>query len=81
MAVTRTGIAGEVKPAGRLARRGGRGVRIGRLRGHPALTPAPFPNGWYALAFSRELRRGDLLNVRFMGQEMVLFRTAEARSR
>jgi phenylpropionate dioxygenase-like ring-hydroxylating dioxygenase large terminal subunit len=36
----------------------------------------PFPNGWYALAFSSELRRGDLRNVRFMGQEMVLFRTA-----
>jgi phenylpropionate dioxygenase-like ring-hydroxylating dioxygenase large terminal subunit len=36
----------------------------------------PFPNGWYALAFSRELRAGQVMNVRFMGQELVLFRTA-----
>lgn len=36
----------------------------------------PFPNGWYALAFSRELRAGQVLNARFMGRELVLFRTA-----
>lgn len=36
----------------------------------------PFPTGWYALAFSRELGPGQLQNVRFMGHPLVLFRTA-----
>ena len=36
----------------------------------------PFPNGWYCLAFSRELDAGGLRPLHFMGQELVLFRTA-----
>ena len=36
----------------------------------------PFPNGWYALAFSHELRPGAVRAVPFMGEERVLFRTA-----
>jgi nitrite reductase/ring-hydroxylating ferredoxin subunit len=35
---------------------------------------AAFPTGWYAVAFSRELRPGALASVRFMGREQVVFR-------
>lgn len=44
----------------------------------PAAAPTlpPFPNGWYALALSRELRRGDVRPMAFAGREIVLFRTA-----
>jgi phenylpropionate dioxygenase-like ring-hydroxylating dioxygenase large terminal subunit len=35
-----------------------------------------YPHGWYALAFSSDLAPGELLNQHFMGQEVVLFRTA-----
>lgn len=33
------------------------------------------PNGWYALAFSDDLAAGELRNLHFMDQEVVLFRT------
>jgi nitrite reductase/ring-hydroxylating ferredoxin subunit len=33
------------------------------------------PNGWYVVAFSSDLRAADVLNLRFMDQEVVLFRT------
>ena len=36
----------------------------------------PFPNGWYALAFSHQLRRGDVRPLTFAGREIVLYRTA-----
>src|SRR5574341_380396 len=35
----------------------------------------PFPKGWYALGPSSELPRGGVLARRFMGQDIVLFRT------
>lgn len=34
-----------------------------------------FPEGWYALAFSRELKSGKVLRRRLMNQEVVVFRT------
>lgn len=34
-----------------------------------------YPNGWYALGFSAELPTGGILRRRFMGQEIVAFRT------
>jgi nitrite reductase/ring-hydroxylating ferredoxin subunit len=37
---------------------------------------APYPSGWYVLAFSRELRPGGVLTRTLAGQELVLFRTA-----
>jgi cholesterol 7-desaturase len=36
----------------------------------------PFPNGWFAIAFSTEVKRGVVLSRRFLGHELVLFRTA-----
>lgn len=37
----------------------------------------PFPTGWYAVAFSKELSPGDVRTVRFCGKEVVLYRTAD----
>jgi nitrite reductase/ring-hydroxylating ferredoxin subunit len=39
------------------------------------LTLPPFPNGWFAVAFADELPPGRVLARRFMGREVVLFRT------
>lgn len=40
----------------------------------------PFPRCWYALAFSHELARGQLLSRRLAGSEIVVFRTASGRA-
>jgi len=37
---------------------------------------APFPDGWYAVAFGTDVARGDVVPVRFMGTDRVLFRGA-----
>jgi nitrite reductase/ring-hydroxylating ferredoxin subunit len=37
--------------------------------------PLPYPNGWFAPAFSDELPPGRVLTRAFMGREIVLFRT------
>ncbi|MYY14563.1 MULTISPECIES: Rieske 2Fe-2S domain-containing protein [unclassified Streptomyces] len=39
--------------------------------GMPAL---PYPDGWFALAFSEELRRGTVLTRPLAGQDVVLYR-------
>lgn len=36
----------------------------------------PWPNGWFALCYSDELRRGNVRIVPFMGSELVVYRTA-----
>jgi phenylpropionate dioxygenase-like ring-hydroxylating dioxygenase large terminal subunit len=42
---------------------------------HPA--PAPgIPKGWYAVACSEELSRGEVIPLKYFDQELVLFRTA-----
>ena len=39
--------------------------------------PMPsYPNGWFALAFSDELPEGAVVTRRFLGEDVVLFRTA-----
>lgn len=38
--------------------------------------PLPWPNGWFALCPSEELRRGEVQIAPFMGSELVLYRTA-----
>jgi nitrite reductase/ring-hydroxylating ferredoxin subunit len=38
--------------------------------------PPPYPYGWFAVAFSYELRAGSLITRRFMDREIVLFRTS-----
>ena len=41
----------------------------------------PYPNGWFAVCFSHELETGGLIRVPFMGQELVLYRTASGLAR
>lgn len=36
----------------------------------------PFPTGWYALELSAALRPGDIQRRQFMGQDVILYRTA-----
>jgi len=40
----------------------------------------PFPNGWYAFGTSDELAPGRLLARKFMGQEIVVFRTESGKA-
>lgn len=35
----------------------------------------PIPNGWFAVAWSHELREGEVKPIRYFGEELVLFRT------
>ena len=35
----------------------------------------PMPNGWFAVAFSRDLVPGEVKRIHYFGQELVLFRT------
>ncbi len=35
----------------------------------------PMPNGWFAVAFSRDVQMGDVVPVEYFGEELVLFRT------
>jgi len=35
----------------------------------------PYPDGWFAVAFADELKSGHLLRRRFMGEELVVYRT------
>src|SRR5437868_1938506 len=40
----------------------------------------PFPSGWYVFAFSSELPKGGLLSRRFLGQDVIVFRTRSGRA-
>jgi phenylpropionate dioxygenase-like ring-hydroxylating dioxygenase large terminal subunit len=35
----------------------------------------PYPDGWFAVAFADELRPGRMLRRRFMGEDLVVYRT------
>ncbi|HEV7774442.1 MAG TPA: Rieske 2Fe-2S domain-containing protein [Conexibacter sp.] len=35
----------------------------------------PYPDGWFAVAFADELRPGSVLRRRFMGEDLVVYRT------
>jgi phenylpropionate dioxygenase-like ring-hydroxylating dioxygenase large terminal subunit len=39
------------------------------------------PNGWFAVAFSRDLQVGEVKRIRYFDREMVLFRTREGHAR
>ncbi|OLZ67472.1 hypothetical protein AV521_24230 [Streptomyces sp. IMTB 2501] len=41
----------------------------------------PYPSGWFWLARSRELAPGTVLTLRFMGDDIVLYRTRDGRPR
>ncbi|XP_022832212.1 cholesterol 7-desaturase [Spodoptera litura] len=37
-------------------------------------TPPPFPNGWFAVAESRELKNGGVLSIDALGQNLCIYR-------
>ncbi|CAI0849509.1 Rieske 2Fe-2S domain-containing protein [Serratia entomophila] len=41
----------------------------------------PYPNGWFAVSFSHQLLPEQVVRVPFMGQELVLYRTASGVAR
>lgn len=41
----------------------------------------PYPNGWFAVAFSHQLLPQQVMRTPFMGQEVVLYRTASGAAR
>ncbi|TVL89147.1 aromatic ring-hydroxylating dioxygenase subunit alpha [Streptomyces sp. SAJ15] len=49
--------------------------------GLPQAARLPYPDGWFALATSAELKPGTVLNRRLTGEDVVLYRTASGRPR
>ena len=43
--------------------------------------PLPIPNGWFAVAWSRELHAGDVRPIHYFGEDLVLFRTRSGQAR
>jgi nitrite reductase/ring-hydroxylating ferredoxin subunit len=41
----------------------------------------PLPNGWFAVAFSKDLREGDVRPIHYFGEDLVLFRTRSGQAR
>jgi nitrite reductase/ring-hydroxylating ferredoxin subunit len=41
----------------------------------------PYPNGWFAVAWSRDLHVGDVRPLSYFGEELVLFRTRSGQAR
>ena len=41
----------------------------------------PVPNGWFAVAWSHELREGDVKPLEYFGEELVIFRTRSGQAK
>ncbi len=41
----------------------------------------PYPDGWFRVAFSGDVARGDVRPLRYFGRDLVLFRTADGGAR
>ena len=46
-----------------------------------AHTQLPIPNGWFAVAWSKDLAVGEVQRIRYFDNEMVLFRTRSGQVR
>ena len=42
--------------------------------------PFPIPNGWFMIAYSDELRAGDVKPIRYFGEDLVVFRTEDGQA-
>jgi nitrite reductase/ring-hydroxylating ferredoxin subunit len=51
---------------------------MSRTRGQH--TELPIPNGWFAMAYSRDLVPGEVKPLHYFGEDLVLFRTREGRA-
>ena len=54
------------------------GARNSHVSADSSLPPR-FPSGWFSAGFSHEIRPGQCVSRRFMGQEIVVFRTSSGR--
>ena len=44
-------------------------------------TSLPIPNGWFAVAWSKDLVHGDVKRIRYFDEELVLFRTRSGQAK
>ena len=44
-------------------------------------TELPYPNGWFAVAFSRDLIPGEVKSVHYFGEDLVVFRNRSGEPR
>ena len=44
-------------------------------------TELPMPNGWFAVAFSRDLVPGEVKSITYFDRDLVLFRTRDGDAR
>jgi phenylpropionate dioxygenase-like ring-hydroxylating dioxygenase large terminal subunit len=51
-----------------------------RTRGSSRFPFTSYPTGWFAVAFSRDLKPGDVKPIRNFGQNLVIFRTESGRA-
>jgi cholesterol 7-desaturase len=42
--------------------------------------PPPFPNGWFAIADSKDVKAGKTLSVDCLGENFVLFRSEDSKN-
>jgi len=49
--------------------------RARRLRQVGTKIPPPFPNGWYAIAESKEVKNGIAISVNCLGENFAVFRS------
>lgn len=48
--------------------------KLDRLRAREGNFPRPYPNGWYRIADSADVRKGEVLTESALGRELVVFR-------
>jgi nitrite reductase/ring-hydroxylating ferredoxin subunit len=46
-----------------------------RINMYKKIPLKPYPNGWYVLASSRDVKKGQIVPVRLAGRELIIFRT------
>ena len=47
---------------------------ITKLRATSKLFPPPYPNGWYRICLSSDVKKGEVIPITAFGQELVVFR-------
>ena len=53
---------------------------LDRIRKKSGQFPKPYPNGWYRVCGSEDLRKGQVLSITCCGREMVAFRGKDGRA-
>jgi len=48
--------------------------RLDRIRARDGHFPPPFPNGWYRVADSKEVKKGELMTISALDKEIIVFR-------